>query len=521
MHMTADRIAPRTAVAGRADLRPALPVRAARIWTLPRFDPGSALIACFLIALSDILFALGNDRLQHWFLVPVSVCGVLMATDAVEWIRGRLDLYDPVGIIGLYTIHWFYLAPILNVKWDFFISDVAAPPDWRDWLGYMAVLNAIGLIGYRLCRSLFRSKAKTRTITFWKIDKAKARFVLPAAIMVSAVAQTAVYIRFGGIGGYIDSRLDDPNAWTGLGPLFMISESAPILIAFFVVVMMQARKINWGLASLALAMLCLVQMYFGGLRGSRSETVELFFWVVGCIHLLIHPVPRRMIYIGCLFLYAFMYFYNFYKAMGKNATEAYTASAEDREYLARKTNKTAKGVLLGDFGRADVQAYILFRAVTDGKDLDYANGRTYLGALSIWVPRFILPERPESKLKEGTEFQYGSGYDPKFPSSRVYGIATESILNFGPVAAPVTYALLGLFVGWFRRAVGRFLPGDARLLLVPLVVYECMSCFGGDSDNLVFGIAKNSFLPLLAIVLFTARRRVRVGAAGTVAAVRA
>jgi hypothetical protein len=484
--------------------------RPARIWSIPRFDPGSMLIACFLVALTDILFALNDDRLQHWFVLPVSICGVLMATDAIDWVRGRLDLYDPVGIIGLYCIHWFYLAPLLNVKWDFFIGDVAAPPDWRDWLGYMGILNAVGLIAYRFCRGLFRPDANNARRTFWKIDRFKARFALPLCIAISAVAQTAVYIRFGGITGYIDSRVDDPNAWVGLGPLFMISESAPILIAFYVVIRMQQKKVSWTKAFFALAALCAVQMYFGGLRGSRSETVELFFWVVGCVHLLVRPVPRRVIYIGCIFLYGFMYFYNFYKAMGKDATQAYTASAEDREYLEQKTHKTTKGLLLGDFGRADLQAYILFRALNDGKDLDYAKGRTYLAALSLWVPRSILPERPDSKLKEGTEFQYGSGYDPNFPSSRVYGIATESILNFGPIAAPFAYGAFGLFVGWFRRWVNRILPGDARLLLVPLVVYECMSFFGGDSDNLVFGIAKNGFLPVLAVILCTVRRRVRL-----------
>ena len=494
--------------ARRIDAQAPAALRAAARCKTPRNDFLSPIIAVFLVAFTDLLFLLSSDRFQHWFLLPVSVCGVLIGSDAIDWIRGRLDLYDPIGIIGVYCVHWFYVAPLLNVKWDFFISDVAAPPDWRDWLGYMGMLNAAGLILYRVCRSLFKPK-KPAVSVFWKIDQKKARFVLPICIAVSAVAQTAVYARFGGVGGYIEARMDDPNAWVGLGPLFMVSESAPILLAFFLVIKVQHREVSWAKVFLAMAALCVVQMYFGGLRGSRSETVELLFWVVGCVHLFVRPVPKRVICVGCLFLYGFMYFYAFYKAMGKDATEAYTASAEDREYLANKTGKTTKALLLGDFGRADLQAYILFRAVTDRKDLDYAKGRTYLAALSIWLPRWILPERPDSKLKEGTEFQYGSGYDPNFESSRVYGIATESILNFGPFAAPFAYAAVGLFVGWFRRAVGRFSPGDARLLLAPLVVYECMSLFGGDSDNLIFGIAKNGFLPVLAVILCTVKCRFR------------
>jgi len=463
-------------------------------------DAASSLLAFFVIAITDILFMFSSDSLQHWFLIPVSICGVLMTTDALAWVRGRLDLYDPVGIVGLLGVHFFFFAPLLHVQWDYYMTDVAGPPDWRDWLGYMAILNAVGLIGYRLCRRLFPRKAK-RHFQFWRIDNRSLRIFLPVCLLVSAVAQVLIYAHFGGVTGYMDARLADPNhAMSGMGWIFMISESAPILTAFFVVVHLQQSKISWIGAAIALLALFLLQLYFGGLRGSRSEAVQLFFWVVGCIHFLIRPVPRRFVYSGCVFLMFFLYFYGFYKSMGKNATQVFTASAEDRRQIEREKHRTPAALLLVDLGRSDLQAYILFKLVNDIKDFDYAKGRTYLGAVSLWIPHWLLPNKPDTKHRE-------------YASSRVYGLAGESMLNFGPLAVPFAYAAFGLLVGWLRRAVGRLLPGDARFLLVPLGVYMCLGILIGDSDNTAFGLAKNGALPFFVILIsstiFSKKRPVR------------
>jgi len=197
----------------------------------------------------------------------------------------------------------------------------------------------------------------------------------------------------------------------------------------------------------------------------------------------------------------FLYFYAFYKSMGKDATQAFTASAEDREEIARETHRTPGALLLVDLGRSDVQAYVLFKLENDIKDFDYAKGRTYLGAVSLWIPHWILPNRPDTKLREGSEIQDGRGYDREYASSRVYGLAGESMLNFGPLAVPFAYAAFGLLVGWLRRAVDGLLPGDARFLLVPLGVYMCLGILIGDSDNTAFGLAKNGALPFLMIVM--------------------
>ena len=459
----------------------------------------STLIACIIISGITALLLMCSSVLVHWFVIPVSVCGVLIGVDAIDWLRGRLDLYDLSGILGILGVHFFFLAPLLHVSWNFWLR-VSAPPDWRDWLGYMAILNLAGLILYRLCRQTLNNQ-KRLPKTYWEIQKSRFYLLAPLCIVIAIAMQIWTYAQFGGISGYMQSPVTNPAAFKGWGWIFMISESAPILVTFFVIMHCQGRTIGWLRIASALLLLFALQMLFGGLRGSRSATVLLLFWVVGCIHLLLRPVPKKLVLCGCIFLGAFMYFYRFYKSMGGDAVQAFSG-ADKRQQIAETTGRTSEFLILEDFGRADVQAFILYRLIEDGRYFDYARGRTYLGALSLLVPSWIMSEKPETKVKEGTEIQIGrGGYVPdESVSSRVYGLAGESMLNFGPISVPLAYAVLGFIVGWFRKSAGTLLRGDARLLLVPFGVYVCVCVLMGDSDNLVFGVIKNGFLPLLVVL---------------------
>src|SRR5437879_3677867 len=253
----------------------------------------STLIAFVIVAITTCGFLLFSDEVKHWFVIPIVVCGVLIGRDAVEWARGRFGLYDPVGLLGVLGFHHFFLAPLLHVYWDYWMSGVRGPFDWRDWLGYMAILNVAGLVAYRVCRETFKPRAGPR-MKFWKLDTTKFRILLPVCIGGSAAVQIWVIYHLGGIAGYVQSRLEDPGQLVGMGWILMIAESAPILTAFFLVIRFQQRKVSWSLIARALCGLFIVQMVFGGLRGSRSETVLLLFWAVGCIHLTVRSVPRKI-----------------------------------------------------------------------------------------------------------------------------------------------------------------------------------------------------------------------------------
>src|SRR5688572_3196148 len=112
-------------------------------------------IACVSVFGLLAAWAMVVRDVRHWLLFPLFVCGVLTTVDAVRWMRGQLSLFDPVGILGLLGIHFFFLAPLLHITWDMWMAyvDPLSMDDWRKWLGYMAMLNAGCLVIYRITRN--------------------------------------------------------------------------------------------------------------------------------------------------------------------------------------------------------------------------------------------------------------------------------------------------------------------------------------------------------------------------------
>ena len=466
--------------------------------------PNSALLAAFLCSLTSTAFALASPRFQHWFLIPITLCGILAGTDAIEWIRGNLDLYDPIGVVGAFSVHFFFLAPLLHIQVGEFM-DVTAPPDWRDWLGAMGILNAMGLVAYRICRGFFKGRQPEPTRSYWSFDTQMLRLIGPAVLFVTAVAQAAVYAKFGGVGGYVETRLNNPTAFNGMGWMFMISESFPIIVALLGVAYARQHQVSWTKIAFGLFGIFVLLIIFGGLRGSRSNTVLALFWIVGTIHFLVRPVPRKLVCAGLLFLLAFMYIYGFYKSGGMRAF----SGSQARQEIAATRGRTFTGMLLGDFGRSDVQAFVLYKQWMDSSNYSYAWGRTYLGGLAILIPRSILPYRPETTFREGTEILSGTGtYLPDvIQTSKVFGLAGEAMLNFGPVSVPVVYGLFGLFVGWFKVAMQRFSPGDVRLFFVPFGIFLCVNMLGSDFDLITYGIMKFNLVPALVVYMCTRKLR--------------
>jgi hypothetical protein len=245
----------------------------------------------------------------------------------------------------------------------------------------------------------------------------------------------------------------------------------------------------------------LTQLLFGGLRGSRSNTVWALFCALGMIHFWIRPIRRSLVYAGVIFLVAFLYAYGFYKD--------YHGAANLNQTLqtAKKHDRSLAAAVLGDLGRADIQAFVLYRLMTADSDYELEWGRTYLGAPALLVPRSIWPDRPPTTVKAGTEIQhYAGSYSPdQFESSRVYGLSGEAMLNFGPVIVPVAFFMLGAVIRRVREFVASLPPLDSRRLISPLFVEICIWLLIGDSALIMFSIMKQALMPCL-VVLVTSRR---------------
>lgn len=468
----------------------------------------SLLISLAFCTLTVCGFLVVSPPMAHWFVVPVWLCGVLIGRDAVDWCRGRVGLYDPAGIVGLIGVHFFFLAPLLHVAWDAWMPYVAPPPDWRPWLGGMAAVNAVGLLLYRVARE--RARGRARGFAYAGGRELDTRRLLGAAVggmVISGALQVWVYAAHGGILGYVDAFTrsvglpGSQSAFAGMGWVFMLSESFPILamLAFAAVAGRSRMGRTWAVILVVLVGYFALKLLFGGLRGSRSNTIWGLFWAVGIIHLWIRPLSKRFIVAGLCALVAFMYLYGFYKGLGRDVLTVYEegALAEAGERLDR----TFEGLVLGDLARADVHAFLLYRLSRPDRDYAYAWGRTYVGTAALLIPRRIWPDRPPTKVQEGTEAQFGVGsYDEDtWASSKVYGLAGEAMLNFGPLAVALAYLAFGVIVGRLQRVHSRLRAGDARRLAYPFVLNLCFSALLGDSDNLLFMFVKDGLVPLSVV----------------------
>lgn len=497
-----------TDVNGTEACRPGVEIlRGVRLATESTAAAGSSARAFVISAAGSLAICLGfiagNGQFAHWFVLPVFACGVLIGADAWAWLSAQVEMLSPIGILGIVGYHFFFLAPLLHVHWDYWLPLVAGPADWRDCLGLAAALNACGLVAYRYARRFLTHGNNQPGQCGRRIDTKRFSFLALLALAASAAMQAWTYSRFGGVAGFMKAFSGARESLAGMGVQLIIAESFPIVAMMLALVLLRVgqKRVSRLGAVLLLVVFVGLQLVFGGLRGSRSNIVWGTFWAAGLIHLYLRSLPRRVAMVGLVVLMGFMVSYSYYKTYGPEGLSVIAdpvARAETRSYEGRPW----VGVLLNDFGRADIQAFMLDRAVGHEGRLELAMGRTYAGTLLLAVPRSLWPDRPAVKVRAATEALYGKGaYDARsFQTSRILGLAGEACLNFGIAGYLLSFVVLGLCVGWVTSAFENLPAGDFRWLFLPFVVSILVSLLINDSDVVLFAIAKNGLVPFALAV---------------------
>jgi hypothetical protein len=458
----------------------------------------------FLSVATTLLFVAFSEPCQHWFVIPVMVCGFLIGIDFVDWLRGRMDLFDPVGILGFLGFHTFFLAPLLHVSLDFWMPYITPPPDWREWLGKMGALNAAGLCVYAIVSRLWIAPRNPRPPRIWRVRKPG--LILAVALVLTGALQTYVYAHFGGIGGYMDlfeaESLTGKSSFTGWGWIFIVSEAFPRLafMAFALFLWRQGRQPSWWVLAGAFAVFFGLLILFGGLRGSRSNFIWSLFWAVAVVHFCIRSIPRKVVLPGLAALLGFMVIYAAYKHGG---TKDFKKALKGEE---TKRGTTLTTVALGDLSRSDVQAFLYYRMSRVGSDYELALGRSYLGAITLLIPQALWPDRPLTKIHEGTWILWGKDAVIYGDASNLYGLAGESMLNFGPGCVPLAFGIFALLVHGVRLFVYRLHPRDGRIFLLPVFVSLCILGLVCDSDNVLFFLFQYG-AALGLVLLFVGRFR--------------
>ena len=464
----------------------------------PVRDPLNLLLAggVSLLVICGML-ATHNDIL-HWFLLPVFGCGLLIGPDMMAWLRGKLDTFDPLGILGAYGYFFFFLAPLLTVVLDYHTGELPEPPNWMSWIGWMSVLNVFGLVVYLICRGMIVTSAPR---TVWRPKATTFLGMSSVVLPVTLGFQIYVFVKFGGVLGFMTAFSDTQrDNFMGMGWEFLIAEMFPLFLGILFLVWQRdfLRQRSWWFLAGFIVAFFVIKLLCGGLRGSRSNTIWGMFWLVGAIHLWIRRVPRRAIVVGLIFLAIFMYFYGFYKQAGVDAFDAVNDPGK-LETIKEKNGRTLTAVLLGDMARSEIQSYLLYR-LWEVADYDYGYGTTYLEAFDVLVPKGIWPDRPDGKVRKGTEALNGRDvYNARiFHASQVYGLAGEAMLNFSPIAAPLAFFVLAFVVAKSRGLMLAH-QDDVRWLLVPILTNGIVLLLSGDMDNLLMFFLGVGLGPLLLL----------------------
>jgi hypothetical protein len=195
---------------------------------------GRLLLPLYISAAVAGFFALTSDEFEHWFLIPLVLCGAVIGADAVDWLFGKTDLFDPAGLLGVTGYYFLFVSPLMVVAWNHRLLYLPnQPDDYRAWLGGMAILNLAGLFVYRAARRFVtQMPTPAKPAAPWLIDNQRFGIAVLLTLAVSIGLQTWVYVAYGGISGYIAAYmawLAGEDSFKGTAWLFSISESFPIL----------------------------------------------------------------------------------------------------------------------------------------------------------------------------------------------------------------------------------------------------------------------------------------------------
>ncbi|MFH1417951.1 MAG: hypothetical protein ABII12_06670 [Planctomycetota bacterium] len=469
-------------------------------------------VFCLLVVMG---FAVASPTILHWSLLPIYTCGVLIGTDAVAFVRRQVDTFDPKGLVGLFGVHFFFLAPLLLINSN--LGLIGQVSDARPWLGCLACLNAAGLIAYFIMRNLgARGVPRSARVT-WLLAPEKSTLLLPV-IILSALSWGYVLVKVGGFSAMIEAHEDPEGKWiyAGTGVPKILASMLPTFLILHLTLMRRRenlRRSTFIAVAVILFLLLIVQFLISGMKGNRSAVMYSFVSFVGIIHYFWRPVTVKHVAIGLIPMVLFMYLYSFYKFGGIASLGIVSGDVTfgQMQYeIAESRGTFSQRVLLSDLSRSDIQAFILYMLLQHRESYDLRWGKTYATMMVRAIPTWIWASPPAAERHvAGTEIQRGRGsFKPNSHwgrSHRVYGLAGEAMLNGSWPAVPLAFGCWGFAIGRLRRRLFFSLAGDARLFFAPLFAMLAVIVLMQDSDLVFMYLLVSIPLPILGVWLTSVR----------------
>jgi hypothetical protein len=469
--------------------------------------PAKWLFAILMLATGVVLLAIVRPEAAGWYLVPSTSLFLIGVAMIIEGWRRRRSVLTPLVVGGLMIAWNLGLSPILVAALDHRPAFAWIGSPLRDALAPVGAFHLLGvLLGFGIIHLVWRptalwGKAVATPIIHEPWQYRRRPFLLvtavTAAMMLYVIARVGPAEFFSPMMG-----AQDVTFMAGLGLPLWLGESVFLVIALWLLLAARKRGMRIGLVGLVTicGMFLVAKLAFGGLHGSRSATIWAMLWLLLLFDSIVRPVRRSEWVAIAVGGFLFTYAYGFYKSLGAEAGAALLDQAV-RTGLAEDFNRTGEDVVLGDLSRAAVHGLLWERLITrDAAEL--GNGRTYLAALTLWLPSGLLADPLPSKSVVGSAIENNLTISSarQVPATRQYGISGEAALNFGVIGFIIGPLLYVLAVGILQRRESLSLArGSPQGLLISRLLATLMvSVMLSDLDNWIVLLVRLS--PLLAVV---------------------
>lgn len=437
----------------------------------------------------------------------------------ILWLQSKIDVFDPLGLLGAFGIVFYLAGPVMQIGSDYwpFIPSLRGQ---EDWFTIWAALNSVGLAIFALI--VGRPTVRYRQLrSIWVIDFRYFKVIALIALAITAASQAYIFAKFGGVSGFIQTFSErqelhlgrtENDPFENLGFIVVIAESFKYTFAMCCITYLKGKRYAKNIILFAALMSSLLAIFlvFGGLRGSRNATVFSLIFAVGMYSFWIKKVKVKLALAGVLFVFAFLTAYNWYKIAGVRGVGA-IFDAQERASFNNTRQDNSLFVFTRDMGRMDVQVLAMIGYEERGVPLRH--GLTYAGAPFTVVPTAVVPWKPTHLAEAKSDVVFGVGqYNPKYRMTTIlFGLFGEAFINFWYVGAVLSYAGLALVVRFTRRLVYGLAENDARRLLVPVFCLLPINMLLADAGVLVMMLTRALLIPT-AVIMASVRVRRRLSA---------
>jgi hypothetical protein len=478
------------------------------------------LISAIVATAIGLGFEFASGHSFSWITIALFVANAaLVFQHGVKWLQGKMDTFDPMGMFGIFGIVFFLISPAFQIAHDFwpFIPSLSQS---TAWINIWAAMNLAGIVIYLW--AVQPQGIHPRQATLWEFDRQRLKIVLAAVLVFCFAMQVYVYMQFGGISGFIrtftqrqqlDLGMSDHDPLQGFGVPTVLAESFKYIFAMTIIYWARGKPFakRWWFFASIMPVFFIVFMIFGGLRGSRSNTVFSLIFAAGMYHYWIRPLKVRTVIVGILFIAVFLNAYYWYKIAGTNGLQALVNPEYRQSYVTARRDAELY-IVSRDFGRMDIQT--LAMREYNRQKLPYFFGATYASSIFTVVPTALLPIKPNYVLEAKSNIIFGRGRfvpgDPR-ETTIVLGLIGEAFVNFSYLGILVAFGLLGWGVRTIRRLIYGLAATDVRRLLLPVLCLLPLQILITDSGVVVMLIVRSLLVPLIVVLLCVRRKRVRLG----------